>query len=367
MFKRFLKNTFSKKRFDDFWNQIKDNENIDSSLKIITEKFISSNSYKFVSNQWHFFNILSYKAILEKGLDKYGSNISTHYFTFKDYENDYLENLFNGNEVFDKTINRDLLKKHSNFNNKQSMLYNILCYLLYANLKNSNYYKYLDLLNDKTYLGYDDPHINIEGNKISSDKILSLFDFEKIEKFHYFKENDRILEIGSGSGRLSECVLSIKKNLNYTICEIPPSIYISFKRLKKAFPNKKIELLIDCVSADDLNKKIDQNDISLIFPHQLSFLNKKFFNLAIAVDCLHEMDKKTIKRYFENIDKNSNKMYFSIWKKTKNWNSASLFKKTERLDFDKGDYPVPVSWKLSIKESLRFPSTYYGIGYEIDH
>ena len=43
--------------------------------------------------------------------------------------------------------------------------------------------------------------------------------------------------------------------------------------------------------------KLLNNDILFIFPHQLSFFEKKTFDIFIAVGCLHEMDKKTIKRY----------------------------------------------------------------------
>lgn len=354
------------KRFGNYWDKIKDNHNIDKDLKFITSRFINSESYKFVSNQWHLYNIMSYKSLIKNGIENYGSEISTHYFTFKDYENDYLNNLDNQNFELAQYLKINFLKKHDGFNQKQSVLYNALCVMLYSNLKKTTYFKYLKLLNNKTYIGYNDPYVEIEEYKICSDKLISLFDYETIEKFSSIKEHDRILEIGSGSGRLSECILSIKNNLNYTICEIPPSIYISYKRLKKAFPDKKIKLLIDYEEKKDLAEQIKKNDISLIFPHQLNILNEKIFDIALAIDCLHEMDKKTIRKYFNNISKNSRKMYFSIWKKTKNWNSATLLKKTERLNFDKGDYPVPSSWKNTFKESLKFPSTYYGIGYEFD-
>ena len=44
---------------------------------------------------------------------------------------------------------------------------------------------------------------------------------------------------------LREAILSIQNNLNYVICDIAPAIYISYKRLKLVFPDKKISLLID--------------------------------------------------------------------------------------------------------------------------
>ena len=59
-------------------------------------------------------------------------------------------------------------------------------------------------------------------------------------------------------------LLSIEKNLKYIICDIAPAIYISYKRLKLAFPNKKISLLIDENDKTKLEEKIENSDINEI-------------------------------------------------------------------------------------------------------
>ena len=79
------------------------------------------------------------------------------------------------------------------------------------------------------------------------------------------------------------------------------------------------------------------------------------------------MDKKTIKKYFDFINQISSNFYFSIWSKTKNWYSGGLFKKTERLDFEKGDYPIPNNWDNKLKENLEFPSNQIALGYKINN
>ena len=85
----------------------------------------------------------------------------------------------------------------------------MLCLLLFENLKLSKCFKYLKNLDDKTYCGFEHPFIQIDDYKISSDKIISLFDFEKISAFYNLNEKNKVLEIGAGSGRLCECILSI--------------------------------------------------------------------------------------------------------------------------------------------------------------
>jgi len=361
MLNKLLQKIFPKK-FGDYWKKNRSNFNFDNEIRSITDNFILSDSYKFVSNQWHLLNILTYEKISKSGLENYGSDISTHFFTFLDFENEYLENL-----IFkDIKCSNDgeLFKLHKNLNYKQSLNYNLLCMMLYKKLKLSKYFNFLEKLNDKTYLESNNPFIKIEKYNITSDKIVSLFDLEKIEKFKMLRDSFKILEIGAGSGRVSECIMSIKNRVVYIICDIPPALYISYKRMKSAFPDKKINLIFD-VDKPSFIDEINRNDISFIFPHQLEFFSDNFLDIVIAIDCFHEFDKKTLKYYFNNINRITSHVYFSIWSKTKNWYSGSLFKKTERLDFKKGDYPVPKNWNNKLMENLEFPSNQIALGYDI--
>ena len=363
--KKILRKIFPLK-FKDYWDKHKNSKNYDKTLRFITENFINSQSYKFVSNQWHLLNINDFKSLNINGLEKYGSEISTHYFTFLDYADEHIKNLynkFNNQNLISHSIN--IFKKQNNLDYKTSITYNMLCLLLFENLKLSKCFKYLKNLDDKTYCGFDHPFVQIDDYKISTDKIISLFDFEKISAFYNLNEKNTVLEIGAGSGRLCECILSIIPNINYTICDIPPSIYIAYKRMRLRFPQKKIKLLIDIENSSELIDEIKKNDISFIFPHQIKIIKEKFFDLGIAVDCFHEMDKKTLNFYFYNLNINSNNIYFSIWKKTKNWGSSTLFKKTENLDFERGDYNIPNNWEKIFYKELEFPSNQIALGYKI--
>jgi len=363
-----MKKIFQKlfpQKFGSFWKKLKKNKNLDKDLIFITNKFIDSKSYLHVSNQWHIYNIFHYKTLLKNKLKNLGTTVFSHYFNFFSYNDEFIKNLYKNikaEKVF--KIKTNILKKHKNLKLSDSVSYNYLLLLLFENLKKSSYFKFLRLLKDKSYLNFGNPFINIDGFNITSDKIISLFDLENIEKFSKI-DKSRVLEIGAGSGRTSECILSIKKCLSYTICDIPAAIYISYKRLKLAFPNKKISLLIYIEDPIVLNKKILENDISFIFPHQMEKIKNKFFDITIAIDCFHEMNKDTLKNYFDNISSISDKIYFTIWKKTKNWFSGGILKKTERLHFDLGDYPIPSNWKMKLKNELKFPAAFYGIGYNI--
>lgn len=366
MYKKFLQKIYPKK-FHNYWNVLRKNKNpnLDQDLKFLTDSFIRSKSYKFVSNFWHLLNIAGYDELSKNGLSKFGSTIAGNYFTFKVFEEEHIKESID--KIKNKNINlsADIFKIHNNFSYKESLNYNLICLILFYNIADKDIYKYLKNLQDKTYLGYDTPYISLNNLKITTDKLVSLLDFDKIDRAFNLNNIKSILEIGAGSGRTSEAILSIKNNISYVICDIPPAIYVSFKRLKLAYPDKAIEYLVDIQDKDELNKKIKKNDISFIYPHQMELISKDAFDLTIAIDCFHEMDKKTIAHYFKNINNFSKNFYFSIWGNSKGSYTKTLFKKTERLNYYKGDYNIPKNWKINFEENLVFPANQLSLGFKI--
>ena len=354
------------KKFGNFWNDIEDYSKIDNDLVEITNSFINSESYKFVSSYWHILNITAYRYLIKNSYKGYGSTLARNYFTMSDLYDPWIDKAMdNASDTGDIQLNGEMFKKQNRFTYRDSVFYNYLCVLLYCNLKKTKYYDQLDKLQDKTYTGFDDPFIKIDGHKITTDKVVSLLDYEKIDKAFTLTNISKILEIGAGSGRLADAILSLNENKKYVICDIPPAIFISYKRLQVAFPNKKIALLFNVNDKDEMEKRINESDISFIFPHQLDLFSENFIDLVLAVDCLHEMDKKTIENYFKKINKITNKFYFSVWDETLLPYSKKMFSKNVRLNYLKGDYNVPKNWENNFKENSIFPSNYWCVGFDI--
>ena len=365
-----IKKAFNKifpQKFDNYWKKIEKSENIDESLRHITNTFINSESYKLVSNYWHILNIKNYQILSMFGIKKYGSTIARNYYTFAEIFHD---------EWFDGAINNlkdnpfkidssEVFKKQDGFTLKESINYNYLCYLLFFNLKKTNIFQHITKLNDKSYLGFNDPYIKIENINITTDKIISLLDFEKIQRAFNIKKFKKILEIGAGSGRTCEAILSIEKDLKYIVCDISPAIYISYSRLKLAFPNKKISLLIDENDKIELEKKIENSDIAFIFPHQLKIIKQSSLDLILAIDCMHEMDKSTIQYYFTLFNDITKNFYLSIWDKTDVPYSKNILGKKNVLNYNSGDYKIPSNWKNIFDEKIVFPSNMLSLGFKI--
>ena len=364
-----------------FWKKNKNSSLVKEELKRMIDFFITSESYKYVSNYWNYLNIQNMKQIFknDNNINNFSTSIALNYYTFIDVtENQVYKTITNvENEIFSSKI--FFFKKQKNLNYIQSMKYNFLTFLLFLNLIKIDYYEKLKLLGDEGYVSFGDPYIEIEGIKVTSDKINSLFDYDKINRFCNLNHQKIILEIGAGSGRTSQSIMTFNSNCKYVICDIPPALYISYERLKKVFKNKNIGLLYDYQnnnqkvklegggsSEQDLNTQINHYDISFIMPHQLSLLNNRFFDLTIAIDCLHEMDKKTINKYINNINKISKLFYFSVWKKTNVPFSGIFNRFSNNLNYYSNDYNLPKNFKKEFEEDLIFPSNFISSGYRIN-
>lgn len=360
----YLYNRLPTHSLKNYWLKNKSTFNLDIELKKMIDFFIHSKSYKLMSNLWNYLIIINLKQIKKKNIENYSTTIARNYYTWIDVNNNQVEQAIINVEKFFVSENVNLYKKQTNMSCVDSMKYNNLTYLLYLNLKKLNLLDKLNYLSDEGYLTYNDPFIEINGVKVSQDKINSVLDYDNINKFSSFSTKQKILEIGAGSGRTSQAIITFNNNLKYTICDIPPALFISYERLKKVYKSKKVGLLYS-LDEDELNNEINNYDISFVMPHQLNFISEKKFDLTIAIDCFHEMDKKTIKNYLYNINIFSKLFYFSVWKKTTVAFSGIFGMYNNNLNYFSDDYQIPKNWKKKYEKDLIFPSNFISSGYEI--
>ena len=130
--------------------------------------------------------------------------------------------------------------------------------------------------------------------------------------------------------------------------------------MKGIFPEKKISFGFNIDNQDNFLKFYEQNEIMMIFPHQIKFIPNKFVDISIAIDCLHEMEEKIVKRYMNYFENKSQSLYFKVWEIAALPNS---FYKNYSVH-NKNDYYVKESWIEIFKEKCIFPSNYYELGYK---
>ncbi len=336
--------------FNKFWENF-DKRSLPKEMITIIDKFLLSDSKNFVSGWWRYNNIEDIKALSVKGIENYGE-IFFHYYTWYAWSNEEIEGLLK--ELEDKHINihANIYKRHQGLSYNQSFKLNILLLSLYILLKTKDEYTYLNKLNDDSFCNNSHPFIEIDNNKITHDKINSLLEVSEIKKLKLLNDNCNILEIGAGSGRLADTILSIQDNCKYIICDIPCALYISYFRLNRRFQDKKVFLAIDLDDKTALNLALENNDIIFIFPHQLKYIKKKFFDLTLSISALHEMESNIIKFYMDNIDHISKSVYFTVWKET----LIPFSLKGTKLHANNQNYFIKEEWKEISNKSNFFPN-----------
>jgi len=336
---------FLNKNFKKFWLRL-NKKNLDKDLVIITNKFLNSESSNWVSRFWNHCQINHFKSISNlSSSDSISKNI-------RDYARHVYFNESDLNEVCEKLKDDDnlhnfnVLQQHVELSKFDSISHNLATAILYLRVKNLAD-KYYNLMNKGMYDKYS-INITINDKKISQHFLYSIIELEKISKIlDVEKQNLKILEFGAGYGRTANLFLSLSSKVKYVIVDIPPAICVSYKEIKKNYPEKKVLSAIDINDYQSMNDAVEKNDVILIFPHQLKFFKKKYFDLSIMIGITLEMEPKDVKRYMEYVDLLSNNLYLKVFKYS---GLPFSFYKVYRHDV-REDYFIGKSWKKIFLET----------------
>ena len=347
------------KKFYKSFNKEKIPKEFNQSLNF----FINSKSYEWSSKFWRRLIINHLKLISEKSIKKSEDILGKEYFTFTHFNEALIKDACKviENDYSDVKIN--LFKKQENFSYEESVNHNILIFLLYENIKKKDVFKkFVEIKKKFKLLSNQKPSLMINDLNISQDDLNSLFEFEKIEFLLKSVENknNRFLEIGAGAGRTTQTILALKENIKYVVADVPPAINLSYNNIKKLFPKKKISFAYEAENKDQIMDMLEKNDILFIFPHQIEFLPKKYFDVSIAIDCLHEMEERIVKKYINNFEIVSKSFYFKVWELAGLPNSFYKHYSVHK----KEDYFIEDRWREIFKEKCIFPSNYYQLGYK---
>lgn len=180
--------------------------------------------------------------------------------------------------------------------------------------------------------------INYKGKLISQDLCNSVYDFISIFRDISLPKKAKIAELGAGYGRVGYVILKMMPDSIYCVIDIPPALFIAQNYLSKVFSKEKIFKFRPFESFKDVRKEFEQSHIQFLMPHQIKLLPKKYFDLLINISSLHEMTRKQIKHYLEQIDR-LGKGYFY----TKQWRKSRV---RDNQNISESEYPIPKNWKI---------------------
>ena len=225
--------------------------------------------------------------------------------------------------------------------------------ILSAGLDDSSYlqnsFNLIEILKyfDGNFLKKNLPEINV-GNCQNSINFLGYwFDYgivhhlkwyEEIEK--YIQDNSIILEIGGGFGSLARIILN-NKNVKYFLIDLPEANLLSNYYLQKYFPQKKVFNYSD-FKKKKLEEVFGDYEIFILPPRTLDKQNIKF-DFIINTRSFMEMNKKTIKEYFDLIQNKISKNGLFL-------NINRYLKSTVGEEIKIGEYPYDNFWNVEISK-----------------
>ena len=121
-------------------------------------------------------------------------------------------------------------------------------------------------------------------------------------------EENTILELGGGYGKLAYYLLKNINNYTYIDLDIPETLTLASYFLSKSFPNKKNLFY----GERSVNKNvISEYDLIFLPPWEIETIQDNSVNLAINKNSLGEMNPETARNYINHVHRTS-KYFFSM-------------------------------------------------------
>ena len=346
----------SSKDFIKWWKRYKESNKLDLDLQLMLDDLLINQNFKNYSPYWNYLAQNHIKILNDNGIENFKQTIERfHYWGEGTVGSKLLEPIWNDN-ILIKYNATELLKKHEFCSEKESKEYNRANLILLNYLVKKKYHRYLDKLEEQQF---GNPIIfNYQNKRYSFSLLNTIFEISLVEKYIDLNQYNSILEIGAGSGRVCSALMQMNNNLNYTIVDIPPTLFIAQSNLSNSFKNKRIFKYRNFKNFDEIEQEFISCDIRFLSPEQLELIPNKFFDLSIAVDCLHEFNKIQVDKYFYEFNRLSKFFYF----KCQNIQWAT-FEKKEKYSIN--NYPVKSNWNKIIHEKCYIPNRYFHALYEI--
>ena len=196
------------------------------------------------------------------------------------------------------------------------------------------------------------------GQNASQDLANSLIEYYSMSEGVSFHQIKRVLEIGGGYGRNAYVILKNNPDIQVTLVDIPPALYIAQRYLSSVFKDRRVFKMRDFSSYEEVRSELESASIVFLMPHQLSLMPQGRFDLSMNVSSFGEMGLNQIKQYFEELERITSKyFYMKQWRLSKN-----VFDETELCE---NDYPYPGSWRKLYSRPCAIQTDFFEAMYKV--
>jgi putative sugar O-methyltransferase len=311
-------------------------------------------SINTLSSCWEVLGYKNMNQLLRDGYSNFKRTVGCSYFNFLVQGGDpqlaFLEQTVS---IADKKLCSSVAKSVANdkdFALQDQYTYRYFVLLLWVYAQKCDRYGYLTRLKEPAE---GNPLIvPFEGVEASQDLANAVLEYYSMEEVVPFGQCRRVLEIGGGYGRDAFVILSLNSNIQYTMVDIPPSLWIAQRYLSSVFPALKVFHVRDFNDYEEVRVEMAMASIVFLLPHQLALLPDRHFDFSLNISSFGEMQSQQIENYFSSLERVTNgHFYMKQWKLTQN--------AFDNLILTEHNYPVSPNWKQIYSRTCNVQTAFF--------
>lgn len=192
--------------------------------------------------------------------------------------------------------------------------------------------------------------------RASQDLANSVLEYYSIAEGVDFAKAKHVLEIGGGYGRDAFVVMKLNPQVQYTVVDIPPALWIAQRYLSSVFPERKVFHVRDFRSYRQVADEMESASIVFLLPHQLELMPDRRFDLSMNISSFGEMQQEQISAYFRTLERvTAGHFYMKQWKVSQN--------AFDNLALTEENYPVARSWKKVYSRQCAVQTAFFEVLY----
>lgn len=337
------------KGFTKWWTEFKLSHTLPQDLVSMMDYYITTPSSIETSNYWNFLSKKHIELLSKHKIENFKQTIERLHYWGEARMDSVLIRPIQDNPVTIDVKTEEIFRSHEFCTKSDSIQHNLANIVMLNYVVNNGYGKYLEVLEEPLF---GNPiFIKYNQKRISFPLLNSIMEIDVLSRNLELKSKPRFLEIGAGSGRTALSLLKLLKDSKYIIVDIPPALYISQKNIIQNCSDKKIFKFQKFTNLEEVKDEFNKADIVFLSPEQIKLIPDKFVDVAIAIDCLHEMTSNNIEKYFEHFNRIANYFYFKC--QTVQW------AKTSEILYTIDSYPVRSHWGKIVHEKCYVPNGYF--------
>ena len=344
------------------WPEIRDRVERENGMPELLEMLrlfsAGTDSLSHLSSCWQVLGFKNFNQLLRDGYRNFKRTVGSSYFNFLVQTGDeqiaFLEKNLSESERKKCAEAAAAMKDDPTFEWHDQRAYRYFVMLLWTYARKADVNRYLNRLIEPEE---GNPLVvPFNGERASQDLANSVLEYYSMTEVVDFDKCKRVLEIGGGYGRDAYVIMGLNPQIQYTMVDIPPALWIAQRYLSSVFPKKKVFSVRDFHSYDEVRDEMERASIVFLLPHQIKMLPAKSFDLTLNISSFGEMQPQQIRTYLEQLENiTDGHFYMKQWKVSQN--------AFDNLSLTEASYPFSPTWQKIYSRTCKVQSAFFESAY----